>query len=296
MSQIIDKLLQDLDRRHAAKQLGAPQADSVAPSQNRPDRRWFWRIVAVLTLIAVGWAGYVAWNTRDKDLATVFAHAASYDRRVAAEKAANAAAAKPAPPPAAKAAPAFSPCPANSTRNPDNAGICDCHRGFRATADKKECEVDPERPAQAPAPAPAKPAAAKAAPPEPAKPAPPPQAAAKATSKAEMSQKAAEAKKAAAPKQLEAKWLGKTSSTGRTVQPRLRRGLPPTEAPTACDEIRFKNGNAKVVEGMLPGHCIGELMQFSWMDCPSKQVRLEPVGPGIQADAHIVCLGKRRPQ
>jgi MSHA biogenesis protein MshN len=59
---LINKMLQDLDRRNAMAE------GSVAPQPVRPvasaSRRgeWFWRIVSALMLGALGWVGWVAWH------------------------------------------------------------------------------------------------------------------------------------------------------------------------------------------------------------------------------------------
>lgn len=61
---VINKMLQELDRRNATAGTQAEQAPrqvkAVVPS--RPGHEWFWRIVAALMLSAVGWVGWVAYQ------------------------------------------------------------------------------------------------------------------------------------------------------------------------------------------------------------------------------------------
>ncbi len=60
---LINKVLQDLDERHALApdgKLPPQQVRPVAPA--RKGREWFWRIVAALMLGAVGWVGWVAYQ------------------------------------------------------------------------------------------------------------------------------------------------------------------------------------------------------------------------------------------
>jgi MSHA biogenesis protein MshN len=56
---LINKMLQDLDRRQALG--GAAEAAVVRPSSTPPGRReWFWRILVVLLAVALAWMGWVA--------------------------------------------------------------------------------------------------------------------------------------------------------------------------------------------------------------------------------------------
>ena len=65
---IINKMLQDLDRRQGMSDPEtAPslsQVRTVAPA--RKDREWFWRIIAVLMIAAVGWVGWIAWQLQPR--------------------------------------------------------------------------------------------------------------------------------------------------------------------------------------------------------------------------------------
>ncbi len=100
---VINKMLQDLDRRQA---LGATaETTTVRASTSKPGgHEWFWRVVAVLLTIALGWMGWVAVQILPpKPLATelAFQAAAEAQSRAAAKPAAPAPAA-PAPPPVAQ--------------------------------------------------------------------------------------------------------------------------------------------------------------------------------------------------
>jgi MSHA biogenesis protein MshN len=61
---IINRMLQDLDRREAMGEPAAQLAEQVRPvlRPERADREWFWRILAVLLLAGVVWVGWVAWQ------------------------------------------------------------------------------------------------------------------------------------------------------------------------------------------------------------------------------------------
>jgi MSHA biogenesis protein MshN len=65
---IINKMLQDLDRRQGASE-PAPtlvqQVRSVPPP--RKDREWFWRIMAVLLIVSVGWVAWIAWQLQPRE-------------------------------------------------------------------------------------------------------------------------------------------------------------------------------------------------------------------------------------
>ena len=94
---LINKMLQDLDRRNAM----GPASGPVAPQQVRAvwapgaGHEWFWRTIAMLSLIAIGWVGWVAYQIQPRPLATDLALNASEEaRRKAAATPAN----RPAPP------------------------------------------------------------------------------------------------------------------------------------------------------------------------------------------------------
>jgi len=65
---IINKMLQDLDRRQGASDPDATlvqQVRSVPPP--RKDREWFWRILAALMTVSVGWVAWVAWQLQPRE-------------------------------------------------------------------------------------------------------------------------------------------------------------------------------------------------------------------------------------
>src|SRR6185436_5967263 len=85
---IINKMLQELDRRQGRAD---PEAVAVVPqvrsvSGPRKDREWFWRIIAVLMIAAVGWVAWIAWQLQPREsVATELAFkAANAPRTVAA--------------------------------------------------------------------------------------------------------------------------------------------------------------------------------------------------------------------
>ena len=65
---IINKMLQDLDRRQGAATPDGTlmqQVRSVQPA--RKDREWFWRIMAVLLIGAVGWVAWLVWQLQPRE-------------------------------------------------------------------------------------------------------------------------------------------------------------------------------------------------------------------------------------
>ena len=58
---VINKMLQDLDRRQALGQAGAT-ASVRTPSAKTGGHEWFWRILVVLLAAALGWMGWVAFQ------------------------------------------------------------------------------------------------------------------------------------------------------------------------------------------------------------------------------------------
>lgn len=72
---VINKMLQELDRRHAP--VGAPghaRHPEVRAVQARPGRQeWFWRVVAALMLVAAAWAIWVIYQLQPRSLATELA-------------------------------------------------------------------------------------------------------------------------------------------------------------------------------------------------------------------------------
>jgi MSHA biogenesis protein MshN len=70
---VINKMLQDLDRRNAMAgieaQAGAQSIKALDPGR-KTDRDWFWRVVAALLLVAVGWVMWVAYQLLPRPLVT----------------------------------------------------------------------------------------------------------------------------------------------------------------------------------------------------------------------------------
>lgn len=114
---LINKMLQELDRRHAraAPQGQVPHPEVRAVHVARSGQEWFWRVVAALMLVAAVWTLWVVYQLQPRSVATELAYRAAENsrRRAAAAPApapaigaSPAAAAPPAPPVAAPAAPA----------------------------------------------------------------------------------------------------------------------------------------------------------------------------------------------
>jgi MSHA biogenesis protein MshN len=89
---VINKMLQDLDRRNAvamsADEAG-PQAVKPVVEAQRRRHEWFWRVLAGLVLISVGWVGWVAYQLQPRALVTPLALLAaeqSAARSAAAER------------------------------------------------------------------------------------------------------------------------------------------------------------------------------------------------------------------
>lgn len=100
---VINKMLQDLDRRQA---LGAGAETHVvrAASTRSSGHEWFWRILVVLLTVALGWMGWVAIQLLPrKPIATELAFQAASEARSRATTPAPAAGPAPAPAPAAPA-------------------------------------------------------------------------------------------------------------------------------------------------------------------------------------------------
>ncbi|HEX7219505.1 MAG TPA: tetratricopeptide repeat protein [Burkholderiales bacterium] len=126
---VINKMLQDLDRRQA---LGAGGETNVvrASSTRSGGHEWFWRILVVLLAVALGWMGWVAIQLLPrKPIATELAFQAAAEARSRAAKPAPAAA--PAPVPAApvtQAPPAEEPKPSEEKAAPATPVVSDALR------------------------------------------------------------------------------------------------------------------------------------------------------------------------
>jgi MSHA biogenesis protein MshN len=94
---LINKMLQELDRRNALGSAGGPVPPQHVRVVSAPGagREWFWRTLALLALIAIGWVGWVAYQVRPRPLATELAFNADEEAR---RKAAATPAMKIAPP------------------------------------------------------------------------------------------------------------------------------------------------------------------------------------------------------
>ena len=90
---VINKMLRDLDERHAlAAPDGTPASVQAGPeARRRRDREWFWRIVSALMLGAVAWVGWIAYQLQPQPLVTDLAlRSADVAHRLAARKVATA--------------------------------------------------------------------------------------------------------------------------------------------------------------------------------------------------------------
>lgn len=158
---VINKMLQDLDRRQALS--GAAETPVVRPSVVKPGgREWFWRVLVVLLTAALAWMGWVAVQLLPrKPLATDLAYLA-----------ANEAQSRPAPTPAAAppAAPATPPTVAPAVAVAPPAAVTMPVQEaapplpVAPLSDSLRLALQLETPVQEKAPPPAKPAAAKPAP------------------------------------------------------------------------------------------------------------------------------------
>ena len=81
---VINKMLQELDRRNATAGTEAEQPPQQVKVTAAPQRahEWFWRIVAALMLAAVAWVGWVAYQLRPRaPVATELAYKAAEQMR-----------------------------------------------------------------------------------------------------------------------------------------------------------------------------------------------------------------------
>src|SRR3989337_3392615 len=80
---IINKMLQELDRRHARS---APPGQSLHPEvravrATRGSGEWFWRTVAGLMLVAAAWTLWVVYQLQPRSIATELAERAAENSR-----------------------------------------------------------------------------------------------------------------------------------------------------------------------------------------------------------------------
>jgi MSHA biogenesis protein MshN len=116
---IINKMLQDLDRRQGRNDPEAlgDMAQVRSVSAPRKDREWFWRIIAVLMIAAVGWVAWIAWQLQPRPpVATEQALKAAQTAPRSITPAATAPA--PAPVAAPSATTAVAPVPADAASAP----------------------------------------------------------------------------------------------------------------------------------------------------------------------------------
>jgi len=80
---IINKMLQELDRRHArpSPQGQAPHPDVRTVASSRSGHEWFWRSVAALMLVAAGWTLWVVYQLQPRSVATELAYRAAENTR-----------------------------------------------------------------------------------------------------------------------------------------------------------------------------------------------------------------------
>src|SRR4051812_43518477 len=82
---VINKMLQDLDRRQAisdAENIQAPK--HVRTVSDSSGHEWFWRITGALLLAAIGWVGWVVYQLQPRAIATEIAFKAA-DQRARAQ-------------------------------------------------------------------------------------------------------------------------------------------------------------------------------------------------------------------
>ena len=72
---VINKMLQELDRRNAVASGGTePGPQPVKPARaKRGGHEWFWRSLAVLVLVSLGWVGWVAYQLQPRTILTPLA-------------------------------------------------------------------------------------------------------------------------------------------------------------------------------------------------------------------------------
>jgi MSHA biogenesis protein MshN len=96
---IINKMLQELDRRHAGAaphgQVPHPEVHAVTAPHSRHE--WFWRLIAALFLFAAAWTGWVVYQLQPRVIATELARQAFETTRRNAPSVPPAPVATPAP-------------------------------------------------------------------------------------------------------------------------------------------------------------------------------------------------------
>lgn len=96
---LINKVLRDLDERHAIPG-GHESVRKVRPvdAKGAGGQEWFWRVVALLTLVALGWVAWVVYQIQPRPIATELAGQAAEQARAQPAQTAVAPPASPTPP------------------------------------------------------------------------------------------------------------------------------------------------------------------------------------------------------
>jgi MSHA biogenesis protein MshN len=74
---VINKVLLDLDKRQEPSIGNLPPPASIKPTAPAKSHEWFWRTVAFLVLIALGWVGWVVYQIQPQPIATELAQEAA---------------------------------------------------------------------------------------------------------------------------------------------------------------------------------------------------------------------------
>lgn len=104
---LINKMLQDLDRRQAGpgSEGTAPPLVHAVPRETR-GREWFWRTLALLMFIALAWVSWVAYQVWPRPIATDLAYQSAEEARVRQALAQTPRAKAPEPAPGESSSPA----------------------------------------------------------------------------------------------------------------------------------------------------------------------------------------------
>ena len=79
---LINQVLRDLDHRNAVTSGAEALPSKVKVVEPKaPTREWFWRLVAALALVALGWVGWVFYQVRSLPIATELAYKAAEEAR-----------------------------------------------------------------------------------------------------------------------------------------------------------------------------------------------------------------------
>jgi MSHA biogenesis protein MshN len=164
---IINKMLQELDRRQAAVAGDVAEAPAFVRPVKAPAQRhgWFSATIVVLIVIAVGWSAWVAYQLPSRPLATPVAFKAAEEARARAPTpSVPAPVLAAAPTPAAAPAPAPAPSPAPAAATPAEAPSTPQVEMLRL-AESIATPIFESKPAQPPVVVTKPPAPTKAAPP-----------------------------------------------------------------------------------------------------------------------------------